>query len=304
MAISPTSHVPVLLNEVADWSNVSSAQIVVDGTLGGGGHARHLLNKLASTAHLIGVDRDPEAIARARLAIEDDLAHRSSNSPLVHFFQESYVELPSILESLGLGRADLILLDLGLSSDQLASTERGFSFKTSGMLDLRFDPTSGIPAYELLARAREQEIADIIYHFGEERFGRRIARAIVAQRKQSPLETADQLDQLIHRVVPGRIHGRVDASTRTFQALRIAVNRELEHLEKALHRLPELLNPGGRLLIISFHSLEDRLVKNAFRDHPLLQRLTKKPVVATSDECQSNPRARSAKLRVAERTPG
>ncbi len=150
-------------------------------------------------------------------------------------------------------------------------------------------------------KIKEVELANLIYEYGEERFSRRIARAIVEQRRSKPIETADQLHSLIHRVVPGRVHGRVDASTRTFQALRIAVNRELEHLEKALQVIPECLAPGGRFLAISFHSLEDRLVKNAFRDHPLLNRLTKKPILPSQNECDINPRSRSAKLRVAER---
>jgi 16S rRNA (cytosine1402-N4)-methyltransferase len=206
-----------------------------------------------------------------------------------------------VLDQLGLKQVDRIFVDLGLSSDQLACVDRGFSFRTGGPLDLRFDPTSGISASDLLAKIGEQQLANIIYEFGEERFSRRIAKAIVERRRIDPIKTAEQLRELIHRVVPGRVHGRIDSATRTFQALRIAVNEELEHLQRGLQDLPRYLAPGGRFLAISFHSLEDRLVKNAFRDHPLLHRLTKKPIVPSERECQENPRSRSAKLRVAER---
>lgn len=213
----------------------------------------------------------------------------------------SYCDLPDILMQQGLGKVDGILLDLGLSSDQLQDPSRGFSFKATGPLDLRFNPEAGISAAELLQRRSEQEIADLIYQFGEERFSRRIARAIVERRRTSPIETAEELADLVHRVLPGRIHGRIDSATRTFQALRIAVNRELEHVEHAMETLPACLSEGGRLVIISFHSLEDRIVKHAMRGDPRLKVLTKKPIEADEVEVSSNPRSRSAKLRVAER---
>jgi 16S rRNA (cytosine1402-N4)-methyltransferase len=209
-----------------------------------------------------------------------------------------------------------ILLDLGLSSDQLADTQRGFSFRLDAPLDLRFDMTSGIPAWKWLQQHSDTEIADAIYQFGEERLSRRIARAIVEQNRGEPIMTSKQLADLIHRVVPGRVHGRVDSATRTFQALRIVVNRELEHVEAGLARLPGVLaapgleppsaeasgvEPAGRLAVISFHSLEDRMVKNAIRDDSRLENLTKKPLVATQAETDANPRSRSAKLRIARR---
>jgi len=205
------------------------------------------------------------------------------------------------------------LLDLGLSSDQLADEHRGFSFRVDAPLDLRFDMTVGIPASKWLQRHTEVEIADAIYQFGEERFSRRIARAIIEQNRSSPIETSKQLADLIHRVVPGRVHGRIDSATRTFQALRIVVNRELEHVQAALERLPGTLSissigqdeppgqPAGLLAVISFHSLEDRLVKNAMRDDPQLKGLTKKPIVASEAQISANPRSRSAKLRIAQR---
>jgi 16S rRNA (cytosine1402-N4)-methyltransferase len=209
-----------------------------------------------------------------------------------------------------------ILLDLGLSSDQLADTQRGFSFRLDAPLDLRFDMTVGIPAWKWLQQHSDTEIADAIYQFGEERLSRRIARAIVEQNRGEAIMTSKQLADLIHRVVPGRVHGRVDSATRTFQALRIVVNRELEHVEAGLARLPGFLavpsleplsagpcgvEPAGRLAVISFHSLEDRMVKNAIRDDSRLENLTKKPLVATQAETDANPRSRSAKLRIARR---
>jgi 16S rRNA (cytosine1402-N4)-methyltransferase len=221
-----------------------------------------------------------------------------------------------LLAGLGIPRVHGILLDLGLSSDQLADTQRGFSFRLDAPLDLRFDMTLGIPAWKWLQQHSDTEIADAIYQFGEERLSRRIARAIVEQNRGEPIMTSKQLADLIHRVVPGRVHGRVDSATRTFQALRIVVNRELEHVEAGLARLPGVLaapglelpsaeasgvEPAGRLAVISFHSLEDRMVKNAIRDDSRLENLTKKPLVATQAETDANPRSRSAKLRIARR---
>jgi 16S rRNA (cytosine1402-N4)-methyltransferase len=196
---------------------------------------------------------------------------------------------------------DAVLLDLGLSSDQLADDTRGFSFEAGGELDLRFNPDEGEPAWQLLARLRENEIADLIYQFGEERFSRRIARKIIEQRSHRPIRTAAELADLVRRCVP-RSADRIDPATRTFQALRIAVNRELESLDLALQRIPDRLKPGGRLAIISFHSLEDRRVKEAFRSDSRLTPLTKKPIRPTENEARTNPRSRSAKLRVAART--
>ncbi|MEI6527825.1 MAG: 16S rRNA (cytosine(1402)-N(4))-methyltransferase RsmH, partial [Planctomycetota bacterium] len=225
----------------------------------------------------------------------------------------SYCNLPGLLESLAIPSVHGILLDLGLSSDQLADEHRGFSFRVDAPLDLRFDMTVGIPASKWLQRHTEVEIADAIYQFGEERFSRRIARAIIEQNRSSPIETSKQLADLIHRVVPGRVHGRIDSATRTFQALRIVVNRELEHVQAALERLPGTLSipangqdepygqPAGLLAVISFHSLEDRLVKNAMRDDPQLIGMTKKPIVASEAQISANPRSRSAKLRIAQR---
>jgi len=319
--MAPTTvHIPVLLQEVIQWSGLdrsrTESRTVVDGTLGGGGHAWHLIQALQPHDFLIGIDRDAGAIERVTELFDRLLppnaepvsdpptiqAESTRSTCRIRLIQSSYRELPSLMVDHSIPKADCILLDLGLSSDQLEDTSRGFSFRTGGTLDLRFCTDEGISAADLLAKIDEKELADIIYQFGEERFSRRIARAIVERRRHSPVRTAEELADLVHRCVPGgKIHGRIDSATRTFQALRIAVNNELEHLKTAIERLPDCLAPGGRLLIISFHSLEDRIVKHAMRECDRLQVLTKKPILPSDGETYENPRSRSAKLRVAER---
>ena len=210
-------------------------------------------------------------------------------------------DLPDLLAENDLGLVDGILLDLGLSSDQLADHERGFSFQGDGPLDLRFDRSTGEPAWKLIARLSAAHLADLIYQFGEERMSRRIARAIVQRRRSQPIRTTGELAKLVSQCVPRGKSNRIDPATRTFQALRIAVNDELDWLDVALRRFPDCLRPGGRLAIISFHSLEDRPVKHGFRNDPRLEVLTRRPIRATAEEVARNPRARSAKLRVAER---
>ncbi len=291
-------HVPVMPDEILRFGNPCEGQIWVDGTGGGGGHSRLLRDAVGITGRLVILDRDPAAAQH----LEQLFANQAS----VH--AASYDELPNILRELNIKSVDGILLDLGLSSDQLADGQRGFSFQFDGELDMRFDPTVGIPAWQWLARVDERTLADTIYQLGEERFSRRIAKRIVESRKSHPIRSVEQLRELIYAVVPsgrrtshGRKHGRVDPATRTFQALRIFVNRELEKLQNALQVLPDCLAPGGRLLIISFHSLEDRPVKCAFRDDPRLEVITRKPIRPSEHEIAENPRARSAKLRVAER---
>jgi 16S rRNA (cytosine1402-N4)-methyltransferase len=297
-AASPL-HIPVLPNEVRQWSAAQPGEVWVDGTAGGGGHTADLLEKVLPTGQVIAIDRDPGACEKLkiRFAGQPVTVLHSSYHQLGDYLGRSIEQTGESLPSL----VDGILLDLGLSSDQLADRERGFSFHSDGPLDLRFDPTRGESAADLLRYIREEELANIIYQYGEERFSRRIARRIVEQRRTEPIETAKQLADLIHRSVPGRIHGRVDSATRTFQALRIAVNDELGIVERALKELPRYLKPGGRFLVISFHSLEDRLVKYAFRDSSDLEILTKKPIIAAADEERKNPRSRSAKLRVAKK---
>lgn len=285
-------HVPVLPAEIVQWLSPKVGDIVVDGTLGAGGHTRLLAEIVAPEGQVIALDRDPRALAAA----ERNLAGLPVQ--LVH---SNYADLPQVLEQLGIASVQGIVLDLGLSSDQLADEERGFSYQASGPLDLRFDPTVGEPAAHLVNRLGAEELADLIYRYGEERFSRRIARKIVDRRRIAPIETATELAELVRQCVPRSRHHRIDPATRTFQALRITVNQELESLETALQRLPDCLSPGGRLAIISFHSLEDRLVKNAFRGDARYENLTKKPIRPTSEEEAQNPRSRSARLRVAAR---
>lgn len=286
-------HVPVLPAEVIDQLALGTGQIVVDGTLGGGGHTRLMAEAVGPTGRVIALDRDPAAVDRAAELLAD--------LPQVTPIHATYADLPEILHELGIESVAGILLDLGLSSDQLADRERGFSFSSDGPIDLRFDPTRGEPASKLLARLSAEHLADIIYQYGEERFSRRIARRIVERRKERPIATATDLAELVRRSVPNARDQKIDAATRTFQALRIAVNAELDALQSALRRFPSLLAVGGRLAIISFHSLEDRLVKQAFRESEVLEVITRKPIVATAGEVAANPRARSAKLRVAQR---
>ena len=281
-----------MLEEVALWLQAAPGKTLVDGTLGGGGHSAELARRVAPAGKVLAIDIDPEAIEKARPAIED--------LP-VEVAIGSYTAIPKLLRHQQQVCVDGILLDLGLSSDQLADVERGFSFRSRGPLDLRFDRSRGEPAWKLLARLDEKNLADIIYRFGEERLSRRIARRLVAARHERPIRTADSLAQIVRSCVPRSRGHAIDPATRTFQALRIAVNQELASLEQALALLPDCLGPGGRLAIISFHSLEDRLVKHAFRADPRLQVLTRRPLQASADEIVQNPSARSAKLRVAER---
>jgi 16S rRNA (cytosine1402-N4)-methyltransferase len=286
-------HVPVLLAEILSWLAPQPGQTFVDGTLGGGGHTRALAEAVGPQGLVVSVDRDPLAVEAASIRLQ--------GLP-IKVAVADFADLGDILDEVDIDGVHGIVLDLGLSSDQLADPGRGFSFDAAGPLDLRFDGSSGESAAELVQRLPEEELADLIYQFGEERFSRRIARKIVAARLAEPIETAARLAELVRSVVPrSRDTARIDPATRTFQALRIAVNDELGSLKDALAALPDCLLPGGKLAIISFHSLEDRLVKWAFREDPRLKILTKKPVLAGDEELARNPRARSAKLRVAER---
>jgi 16S rRNA (cytosine1402-N4)-methyltransferase len=286
-------HVPVMLDEVIRWIEPCPGKVIVDGTLGGGGHARAIAELVAPTGSVIGLDRDPAAV--------EDAERTMANLP-IRPVRANFCDLPEVLEQLEVSSIDGAVLDLGLSSDQLADAERGFSFSSTGPLDLRFDTTRGEPASRLVNRLSAEHLADLIYAYGEERHSRRIARNIVAQRRQRPIETAAELAALVRRSVPPtRGRQQIDPATRTFQALRIAVNEELKSLEIALRRLPECLATGGCLVVISFHSLEDRRVKEAFRDDDRYQVLTRKPVRPSDDEVFRNPRARSAKLRAARR---
>ncbi|MFM7243468.1 MAG: 16S rRNA (cytosine(1402)-N(4))-methyltransferase RsmH [Planctomycetaceae bacterium] len=284
-------HTAVLPAEVMALLAVEPGMTVVDGTLGGGGHTRLLLDAVGTAGRVIALDRDPAAIDRG--------ARELAGRP-IRFAQANFCDLPEALDALGIDHVDRVLLDIGLSSDQLADQARGFSFDSEGPLDLRFDPTEGEPAWRMVNRLRPETLADIIYEFGEERFSRRIARRIADVRDKDPIRTSRDLARVVMAAVPRqKPPQRIHPATRTFQALRIAVNQELKSLRIALERIPTRLAPGGRLGVISFHSLEDRLVKEAFRNRQVWDALTRSPVEAGPDEVARNPRSRSAKLRVA-----
>ena len=292
-----TAHIPVMLAEVLTIGRPGSNEIWVDGTAGGGGHSQAILNQLGPNGILLAIDRDPAAARRLAAKLVDQR---------VRVRCDSYEHIPEILAEIGNAKAHGILLDLGLSSDQLADAERGFSFAATGALDMRFDVNSGEPAWEWLNSASEHDIADVIYRYGEERYSRRIARQIVQVRQEEVIRTAVRLREIVLASLPrAQKHGqRLDPATRTFQALRIFINDELEIIQRALDRLPDCLAEGGRLVVISFHSLEDRLVKNCLRNNAQLEVITPKPVQPTDAETAHNPRSRSAKLRAAIRGNG
>ncbi len=292
-----TSHVPVMTAEVLHFLRPEQGGLFVDCTVGLGGHARALLE--AGATRLIGLDRDPDALARAR----ETLAAWSDRVELVH---ADYRALAEVLNCHQIAEVGGTLADLGVSSMQFDEPGRGFSFfLRDERLDMRMDRSQGDTAADLLARSTEREIAEAIFTFGEERFSRRIARAIVARRREAPIETTGQLAAIVRRVVPRSGHARIDPATRTFQALRIWVNRELDGLDRFLETAARRLRAGARLVVITFHSLEDRIVKHTLRAlqqrDGIVQVLTKKPIVPSDEEVERNPRSRSAKLRAAER---
>ena len=285
-------HIPVMPEEVLAWLQPMPGQTFVDGTLGGGGHTRLLAEKVGSSGLIVALDRDPRALAVAAETLAD--------LP-VKTVHADFRNIPAVLRELEIDAVDGILLDLGMSSDQLADEERGFSFQGAGELDLRFDPTVGQPAWQLIERLGAEELANLIYEYGEERFSRRIARRIMERRGRQRLRNSAELAELVRSCVPRSRNHPIDPATRTFQALRIAVNDEMGALDAALRDAVQVLRPGGRLAVISFHSLEDRRVKQAFRSNPQYVVLTKKPVRPYETEIRRNPRSRSAKLRVAAR---
>jgi 16S rRNA (cytosine1402-N4)-methyltransferase len=295
-------HQPVLLAEIASWLEVVErpGAILLDATAGGGGHLVAMARRIGAGGKVIGLDRDPNMLALAAQAVRD--AGLSESATLV---QSAFAEMRSVLEELEIKAVNGIILDLGLSSDQLAWEDRGFSFASDGPLDMRFDANEAVrTAAELVNQLRETDLANLFFEFGEEGFSRRIARRIVEERTKEPIRTTGRLAEIVRRAIPARARaGPINPATRVFQALRIAVNDEMGQLETALAAIPGLLAPGGRAAIISFHSLEDRRVKWAFKAHPQLNVLTKKPVMATAQEAARNPRSRSAKLRVVEKCP-
>ena len=288
-------HRPVLLEEVIGLLGPRGGGIYVDGNLGLGGHTEQILDASGPDGRVIGFDWDEAVLALAR----QRLARYGGRVVIIN---DSFAAMAEHLRVLGIGAVDGILLDLGLSSFQLDQSGRGFSFRGREPLDMRMDPRHATTAAELVNTASEEELADIFFYYGEERQARRIARFVVDRRKSHPFGWTDQLVEVIEAAVPARFRPeRIHVATKVFQALRIAVNRELDQLQAVLAGAGALLKTGGRLCVIAFHSLEDRMVKNAMREQPGLRVLTKKPVVPGQQEMAANPRARSARLRVAER---
>ena len=288
-----SGHEPVLLAETMELLRVRPGGLYVDGTVGLAGHAAAVLRASAPDGRLVGFDRDGETLERARAA----LAPFGARVRLEH---ADYREAPRLI---GSERPDGILLDLGISSVQLDTAERGFSFNADGPLDMRMDRSRGLSAAEVVNRTRESELADLIYRYGEERASRRIARAIVSARERRHFETTAELAAVVRRAAGRQRRPGLDPATRTFQALRIHVNQELTGLGDAVTALADTLAPGGRLVVIAFHSLEDREVKQSFRAAAArgFALLTKKPLRPGEDEVRRNPRSRSARLRALER---
>ncbi len=296
------AHVPVLSQEVLYWLVSHQPMTILDCTVGYGGHAELLLEASVAGTRVIGLDRDPKAIdfCRERLIrFGERIVLRQGN----------YRDLKRHLAEAGVATVDGVLFDFGVSSPQLDDASRGFSFQREGPLDMRMDQTTGKTAADVVNSTPEHELADMIFQYGEERYARRIARAIIRERQRRLIETTGALASIVARSVPASYrHGRIHCATRTFQALRIAVNQELESLEQSLRDATEVLSAGGRICAISFHSLEDRTVKHTFRSlaqgpEATLSLLMKKPVLPSKEEYEANPRSRSAKLRVAERQP-
>lgn len=291
-------HIPVLLNEVLKILDPKPGEFFIDGTAGGGGHTGAILERVGSGGRVLGIDFDPDAIERLK-------SGKFKNSDNVILVNGNYADAREILSEKNLGKADGLLLDLGFSSMQIEGSGKGFSFQRDEPLDMRYDQNSDrSTAEEVVNSFGEKELADIIFKFGEERMSRRIAKAIVERRRKARIRNTLELAEVIKGAVPRNYErGRIHPATRTFQAMRIYVNDELQNVEKALSEMPNILKSGARAAVISFHSLEDRIVKNGLRDmqkQNILEILTKKPIVASDEETRENPRSRSAKLRGAK----
>jgi 16S rRNA (cytosine1402-N4)-methyltransferase len=292
-------HVPVLLKDAIEFLNVRAGGTYVDCTLGMAGHAAAIAALLGPGGNLIGFDRDPEALELAKVRLARLTDEMGSQAPRITLVGEAF---SSIAEQVKPASADGILADFGVSSLQIDEARRGFSFMADGPLDMRQDTRSGPTAAQVVNEANERELADLIYEYGDERRSRRIARAIVRGR---PVTTTGQLSRIVASAAPAMKQDKIHPATRTFQALRIYVNRELDEIKALMEAAPKLLKPSGRLVVISFHSLEDRIAKDSLREgahQGVWEVLTKKPVVAGEAETDRNPRSRSAKLRAAERS--
>lgn len=292
-------HVPVLLKDAIEFLRVRPTGTYVDCTLGLAGHAEQILRRLGPEGHLIGFDRDPEAFELAKARLEAARQELGSQAARVTLIAEAFSSIARHVEP---ASVDGLLADFGVSSLQLDEAHRGFSFQADGPLDMRQDTRSGLTAYQVVNEMNERELANLIYENGEERRSRTIARAIVRGR---PVTTTGQLARIVASAVPAMKHSHIHPATRTFQALRIYVNRELDEIRDLLEAAPRLLKPSARLVVISFHSLEDRIAKDSLREGAhkgIWEILTRKPVTAGEEETERNPRSRSAKLRAAERT--
>jgi 16S rRNA (cytosine1402-N4)-methyltransferase len=292
-------HVPVLFKEAIDFLRLRGSGTVVDCTLGLAGHAEGIARLLGPGGHLIGFDRDPEAMALAKARLTRVCDELGSQAPRITLVDEAFSSIAKHVQPASL---DGLLADFGVSSLQFDEAHRGFSFQADGPLDMRMDTRSGPTAAQVVNEASERELADLIYEYAEERRSRRIARAIVRGR---PVMTTGQLARIVASAAPAMKQERIHPATRTFQALRIFVNRELDEIRALFEAAPKLLKPTGRLVVISFHSLEDRIAKDSLREgsrQKIWEILTKKPVTAGEEEMERNPRSRSAKLRAAERT--
>jgi len=291
-------HLPVLVEEVMDLLKCGPGKTYVDATLGGGGHAFEILSRTGPDGILIGVEWDEESIIEAKKIL-------LPFGDRVRIYRENFICLPDLLRAINQPEVDGLLFDLGLSTIQLDRGERGFSFQKDGPLDMRMDQRKEITAGELINQLSEKELENTLLNYGEERWAKRIAEAIVRERKVNPILTTQALRRMVHQAIPKRFHSRkTDPATKTFQALRIRVNDELDNLKKILETGWKFLKKGGRICIISFHSLEDRLVKETFRSleqEGVMKRITKKPILPSLIEKRNNPRSRSARLRCAER---
>ena len=289
------AHCPVLLAETMELLSPVPGGIYVDGNLGMGGHSREILRRSAPDGRLIGFDLDADAIAMARLNLTEFGGR-------VEYIHDNFANFPERLADLGIDAIDGLLLDLGLSSYQLDSSARGFSFQGKEALDMRMDKEQDLTAAQILNNASSEELADIFYFYGEERQARRIASFVVQERRKQKIITTDQLVAVVARAVPRKFQPRkIHVATKVFQALRIAVNKEMDNLLRILELGPQMLKNEAKFCVISFHSLEDRLIKRAFQSNPALSVVTRKPVIAGEDELRRNPRARSAKLRMAKK---
>ena len=304
------NHTPVLLNECLEGLNIKPDGIYVDGTMGGAGHSSRIVEKLKG-GKLIGIDKDDTALAVCKERLKD-----FSN---VVFVKSDFKNFKNVVEDLNISGVDGILLDLGVSSHQIDTPERGFSYRFDGELDMRMDKTQSLTAYDVVNNYSEAELARIIYLYGEENFSRSIARKIVEVRRANPIKTTMQLKEIVESAIPKKFHGAGSPCKKTFQAIRIEVNSELDGLDTVIYDMVEKLNPGGRLAIITFHSLEDRIVKNVFKElstncicdksipvcvcnhKASVSLVNRKPIVATNTELESNKRSSSAKLRVVEK---